>query len=179
MDNTKEIISHIKAIGIKFLAVENLRFMHKRNKKFYKEYCNSLFEYYITGLRNDISIGGQWSRLINVFSKDLNCRNYYCGANGGIFCVRSSGRITACHTISAPKFDSLNDFLNSKYFKDGIRRNYLINECRNCEIEGICMGNCRSENESLYKESGCAFHKEMFRNLLSNVIKLKDVNKNG
>jgi sulfatase maturation enzyme AslB (radical SAM superfamily) len=63
---------------------------------------------------------------------------------------------------------------NKKIDKVFIRRNYLINECSNCEIEGICMGHCRAENESVYKENGCAFHKEMFRNLLSNIFKLKE-----
>lgn len=36
-----------------------------------------------------------------------------------------------------------------------------------------------AENESVYRDNGCAFHKILFRSFLDNVFKLAEFNKNG
>lgn len=177
MYNAKEIISFVRYNNLRALSVGNLRFISQRRKKFHEKYTRSLLEYYILGLENKINVRGTWTSMLEPFIRDLDHRNYACGANGGIFCIQPSGGITACHTISTPEFKSINDFINSENFKNGIRRNYIIDKCRGCKIEGICMGNCRAENESIYRDNGCDFYKEMFHTLLGSIPKIQETKK--
>ena len=139
--------------------------------------------------RKGMSITGYWERpFANIFRGRKNLQSHFCGSTAGrSIDILPDGSIYSCSFTNrkhgylkelAAK-GSTKDFINSPSFQAMIesRRVGRIQECRGCEIEGVCGGGCYVTNAHAQQKGDnaittyrCDFYRQITRRLSMEMI---------
>lgn len=138
--------------------------------------CKKLIMCYIIGRKNGIDIMGFWRRPFDNMVDYESSRKGFCRAlDFKSIVVDREGFISPCG-YSRIKLSKLANFVNLvkneqyiEFVKSNLRGN--IEQCKGCEIEGVCKGGCmisREDNNSNVFEYRCKLYKNMTKLLLQN-----------
>jgi len=128
-----------------------------------------------------VHLAGKWIRLYNhTLDGTLN----YCSRQGEQLSVNPSGDVFSCSGLSIKlgTIDDMRSILSSKEYEEmSMRIVGNIPGCRNCEVEGMCVGGCRASgiysgnNEKYAPEFGeCEFRKEIVNAQIGDKIERED-----
>lgn len=148
--------------------------------EFYKIFSKNqivekIFDYYLYCLKKDISLEGYWYDTFSLIidSDKFKEREAYktCPSIGKMLSIEPNGDIFACKTtnVNLGNIDTLEEiFKQDKYHHYAMRAYINSEECKGCEIQGFCSGNCAGSNENnfgtIYKVN------PMFCNVMKSIV---------
>lgn len=117
--------------------------------------------------KKGIEIQGQWTYLYkNIFYNVFNSTNFsFCSPYRGYSISVAPGFIySICGSSVGNKNNGVDDFINSPEYLDIILNRFagVINNCKGCDIEGLCMGGCYPSFILGNKSAFCEFQNKMF-----------------
>ena len=129
--------------------------------------------YYAARARN-IGVFGYWIvPYENIIQNKKNipefCQNY----SGESVCITPKGEFKLCgyEPASIGAFSNIRAALKSKVYPEKILLNEqsVLKSCKNCEIEGVCAGQCPiSPRNTVSWSSGCELYRMITKKLLQN-----------
>ncbi|MBD3282634.1 MAG: 4Fe-4S cluster-binding domain-containing protein [Candidatus Portnoybacteria bacterium] len=166
-------LDFIKNLGIKKVCIEPdmVGFIKCNYDKLLKNVIN-LYSY---GSRIGLEVTGYWQKPFKnlIFKKNIaSCPSFA----GTAITIDVMGQIRPCIY--------LNEYKTSKEIKDIFSGNYIdfieknwtcnISQCKNCELEGACMGGCyltRKIGDSKIFKLRCRLFKDMTKFLIKEMLK--------
>lgn len=130
-----------------------------------EDICNRISQLYWYGKEHRINVRGYWHnplrRLLTMTDK-----HYFddrpdkedlasCSATGFQIAMEPSGDLFPCKAQShhIGHIDRLEDALRSENYQYQVMRTYMnVKDCKGCEIEGFCQGECLGHSEYKYND---------------------------
>lgn len=137
--------------------------------------CDKLMECYEKAKDKGIDINGFWKRPFNNMFDYNDSSNGFCRAlDFKSIVIDKDGYISPCgySDTKISKLQKYEDIVKDESYQNYICRNLRgeIEECKGCELEGMCKGGCLISRENtldcMVFQYRCGIYKNMTRNLL-------------
>lgn len=172
-----DFLDFLKNLGIKRINLEADLINPPHHD--YKRIVRKLFELYKYGKSIGLIIYGYWSKPFSTLIKNQKSPIAFCAPiRGEAIAVTSEGKIQPCVYINElvlplDKLKKINTF--SKYRKFLISKwKGNLQECKGCELEGICIGGCYVSrtipNKEVFKYR-CILNKQLTPLLIRHFLK--------
>lgn len=146
LNDLMQFVMEMHAIGVKRISINLAKMVDEDTMSFSKDIAKNLLDVYKFCLLNKLSLSGNW---LEPFKRIINGGGQaFCGGIGHELDLRPDRKIYSCNGESEPLTD-LNSIstipYNPKYIKIANRVPGNISSCKDCEIEGLCAGECASD----------------------------------
>jgi radical SAM protein with 4Fe4S-binding SPASM domain len=171
-----DFLDSVRSMGIKKISLEpNLVDLVNYN---YGEIARKIFELYKHGNNIGLTVDGYWKKPFSCLIGNKGAMIGSCYAvRGESIAVTTDGKIKPCiyskEMYSGSKLKEINTVLEYKKF---LLRMWIgnIEKCKDCNIEGICLGGCYLSrvmpNDEVF-EYRCSLYKKLFQLLVRDFLK--------
>lgn len=174
IENVPKLLEYVKSKGLKNISINRVSVCGGINKEIYDKLHipNEVFfkhakKWYEMAEDMGINVGGMWG---SIRDRLMRGTLIFCNAIGREFGVGPNGIVYPCPFVFGSKDNHLAEIINNKLVIDvNVKKNWcgrfasVIEECKNCEIIGICAGGCLGaalyKDGSIYKPTDCELAK--------------------
>ena len=169
-------LDFVRSLGIRELSLEPDLIALVSND--YQKIVKKLFKLYKYGKLIGLNVYGYWSKPFAVLLKNRMSPIAFCAPlRGEAIGINSQGRVQLCSYINELSFpvNKLYKINTIPKYKDFIMNRWKGNlqECKGCELEGICLGGCYVTHNMSKKVFNyrCFLYKQLTRLLIKQFLK--------
>ena len=178
VNGLRDFLVKMKEIGVKSVGINYAMMVDDSVIDLSKKTAEQFINAYKFGIENNIQVSGFW--LLPIERLLQGAEIGYCGGLGREFDLRPDRKIYTC--VGSQLYigsigDSFETLIGNNTYKSISKRVVTqIDDCKNCELEGVCSGNCAwdayNKNKKLYSANRrvCDFQKFLTEGIIQYIF---------